>query len=57
MWKEIEKICNFKLNYLPPIPHVTIYKQEENVGIGLNKQEDLEKLSQKKSNKLSELTL
>ena len=57
MWQEIKKLCNFKLSYIPPIPHITIYKQKENVGIGLNRYEDLEKLSQKKSNNLSELTL
>ena len=55
MWKEIEKLTKFKMEYELPHPHITIYKQKENVGIGLNRKEDLEKLSLKKSNYISEL--
>jgi hypothetical protein len=36
-----------------PTPHITLYKQKENTGIGLNKKEDLKKYSIKKFNNIS----
>ncbi len=42
-----------KINFDFPEPHITLYKQKENAGIGLNKKEDLEKYSVKRFNRIS----
>ncbi len=43
----LRKRC-VELDFDFPEPHITLYKQEENAGIGLNKKEDLRKYSIKK---------
>jgi hypothetical protein len=52
----IENNYNIKLNLSLPESHITLYKQKENVGIGLNERGDLDKYSIKKTNSLNFFT-